>query len=144
MPWRALVLAFLAGYGLMNLFYWGLFGLWRWLKRPCPPPVLVLAAGGGDRLEGVLRTLHRLQENGHLAGISVLPGHEEYDLACRLAGELPGIEVRPPTTSLLEMLPTMPAASLWLIDLARLPAGTSFSPLFPPPSFLPPKQRSFT
>ncbi|NLG83709.1 MAG: hypothetical protein GX493_03660 [Firmicutes bacterium] len=133
MAWRSLLLAFLAGYGLMNLLLWLVFGLWRWWGRPCMPSVLLLAKGDGERLEGITRALYDLQQRGRLAEVVVIPGEKEDELARRLAEILPGIKVLPAATPPDAALTAVQGASIWLLDLTRLPRGTPLPVPFPPP-----------
>ncbi|MGQ9779388.1 MAG: hypothetical protein ACUVRM_05870 [Bacillota bacterium] len=133
MAWRSLLLAFLAGYGLMSLLLWLLFAVWRWFARPWAPSALLLVNGRGERLEGIVRGIYDLWERGRLSEVLVAADKEEREIALRLACVLPGVKILPAGASPAEALAAARGASIWLIDLARLPEGVAVPVLFPPP-----------
>ena len=141
MAWRSFLLAFLAGYGLLSLLLWLLFAVWRWFVRPWVPSALLLVNGRGDHLEGILRAVYELWERGRLLEILVTAEKEAREIALRLAYILPGLKVLPAGTTPAEALAAARGASIWLIDLARLPEDVTTPVLFPPPFLIRQKNR---
>ncbi|MCL6614621.1 MAG: hypothetical protein K6U03_08430 [Firmicutes bacterium] len=125
MAWQSVLLAFLAGYGLMSLFLWLSWTIWRWSARPWTTSALLLAGEEEARLEGILRGLHDLWERGRLLEILVSVGAERSrEIALRLAEALPGLRVLPAGAGLPEAMAAARGMTIWLIDLARVPKGS--------------------
>ena len=141
MSWQSVLLAFLAGYGLMSLFLWLSWTIWRWSARPWTTSALLVAGEEEARLEGILRGLHDLWERGRLLEIvAVVEGGRSREMALRLAEALPGLRVLPAGAGLAEAMALARGMTLWLIDLARVPKDSP-GPFRSLPLFAPPRGR---
>ncbi|MGE5549552.1 MAG: hypothetical protein ACM3ZC_03365 [Bacteroidota bacterium] len=123
MPWLQMLVAFLAGYGLMTL----ILGLYTWIgrlsARAIPVSAVVSAGNDGQRIEGILRALHRAWDGGRLAEVLVrVEGQDETRaIVARLSDTLPGIRPLPDGYGLEEALAAANGQAVWLLDLARIP-----------------------
>lgn len=123
MPWTQLVVAFFAGYGLMCLILWALAVLWRLSHRVWSVSALLLAGNDEARVEGILRALHCMVQEGRLAEIAVAVDGEDETRAIvqRLAADLDGVRLLPAGFDPAAASRTMTGDTVWLIDLRKIP-----------------------
>lgn len=121
MPWPQLLVAFLAGYGLMSLTVWFVLRMGG-VRRDLTISVIVLAGDDGNRIEGVARGLHTLRETGRILEILVLVlGNDETGaIVDKLAGDLPGIALLPAGSGLTEAMAAARGQTAWVLDLQRI------------------------
>ena len=126
MPWSQMLVAFLAGYGLMALVV-SLFTWFSRLKaRTLTVSAVVLAGNDEHRIEGVVRALNSAWNGGRLTEILIrIMGEDETKaIADRLGDTLPGVRVAPARASLEECLAIVQGQAVWLVDLAKIPPQT--------------------
>ena len=121
MPWPQLLVAFLAGYGLMSLAIWLVLRL-DVIRRDLTISLIVLAADDGYRIEGVTRGLHALRETGRILEILVAAeGSDETGaIVDKLTRDLPGIELLPAGSGLSEAMAAARGQMLWVLELKRI------------------------
>ncbi|MGE5528669.1 MAG: hypothetical protein ACM3X6_05955 [Patescibacteria group bacterium] len=123
MPWPHLLVAFLAGYGLMSLLLYLAGWVRRRISRPLTASALLLANDDEERIEGVLRGLQAIWDQGGVAEVLVRVegGGGTRAIAARLAGVLPGVRLLPEGLELAQALAAVKSCTAWVVDLARLP-----------------------
>lgn len=125
MPWTQLIVAFLAGYGLMSLALWLLASLGWYGNHPLTASAIVLAGDDEERIESILRTLHSLWEENCLAEVVIRTDGQDStrSLVERLAASLPCLCLLPEGATLMTALETVKGDTTWVIDLAKIQGG---------------------
>lgn len=136
LSWDQLLVAFLAGYGLMSLILWLFAAVGRVRGRPPTISVILIAGREAERIEGILRACHRAWEEGRVAETLVCLRNVDGDaqtpaIAARLCGVLPGLRLLPAGMGPGEALAEAAGQAVWTVDLARIPPEMPHGLLLP-------------